>query len=541
MRRSPGAARRRLTEFAAQRSVRTRRLLRRLSGDAFHSTPFVRARKGIEWSQAETVDHFDAWSLLNELAQTILTIVTAGGVEAVRMTHRGQHTIVIPRESRQTALAALRDADAAPGLWLRVGSQLPHRLSTITPETVSAPAVTISRLQVSAQQTPVVGPELSVSVQFWRTVRTTEPRRDGGEYPLGTRIAPVRNPLVEYLDPEVWASAQSDPDRLLPLCRIPHIWDFSEPIDAVYTWVDDKDAAWQQRRAAAQGLELNLSADALDAARTRNRNELLYSIRSLQAYASWIRHIWVVTDDQVPTWLDPSQPGLTVVSHKDIFTDPGTLPVFNSHAIESQLHHIPGLADHFLYFNDDVFLGRPVRPEAFFLGNGVSQFVPSLVSIDRDRKPDPRNGASLAARRDRAWIEQRYQRTITNRMRHIPYTHLTASLAELERTDPAMFAQLERSTFRNAEDHAIASELGHYFAFAEGRAAVGPLSVSYVDIGAPTVGERLDSLDRLRNADVFCLNDIGGYTDPIDDSRVRDFLEHYFPVPSPFERRDVNA
>lgn len=544
MRRSPGATRRRLTQrltdFAARRSARTRRLIRQVS-DAANSTPFLRARKSVDWSHAEVVSHVDTWALLDELAHDVVAALTAAGLEAVRMVHRGEHTIVVPRESRTLALTTLISSASARSWWLHTDSRAAQRLSTLSADTVPGNAVQLSRLLVATNHTPVVGPELAVSLQFWRTTGEGEPRRDGGEYRPGTRIAVNRNPLAEYLDPQVWAAAQSDPDRLLGLCRIPHIFDVSGPIDAVYTWVDDADPAWRMRRAAAQGVDLNLSADALDAARTRSHDELRYSLRSLSAYASWIRHIWVVTDDQVPSWLDTAQPGLTVVSHKEIFTDPEVLPVFNSHAIESQLHHIPGLADSFLYFNDDVFLGRPVRPDAFFWGNGLSQFSPSLVSIDRDRTPEARNGASLAARQDRRWIEQRYQRTITNRMRHFPYTHHVASLSDLERVDPNLFAHLERSTFRNADDHAIASELGHYFAFAEGRATIGSLAVGYIDIGSPNVDEHLDSLNRLHNVDVFCLNDIGGYTTEIDDTAVAQFLERYFPVPSPFEKRDADA
>ncbi|WP_412517728.1 hypothetical protein [Actinomadura madurae] len=67
-----------------------------------------------------------------------------------------------------------------------------------------------------------------------------------------------------------------------------------------------------------------------------------------------VRHIWLVTAGQVPGWLDVRVPGLTVVDHRDIFGGRGRLPTFNSHAIESQLHHIDGLAEHFLYVNGEI-------------------------------------------------------------------------------------------------------------------------------------------------------------------------------------------
>ena len=81
-------------------------------------------------------------------------------------------------------------------------------------------------------------------------------------------------------------------------------------------------------------------------------------------YAPWVRNIYLVTDDQVPDWLDTSCPDVKVVSHREIFANQADLPTFNSHAIESQIHRIEGLSEHFLYLNDDFFVGRPLSPTA---------------------------------------------------------------------------------------------------------------------------------------------------------------------------------
>ena len=73
----------------------------------------------------------------------------------------------------------------------------------------------------------------------------------------------------------------------------------------------------------------------------------------------------------MPAWLALDHPGVTVVPHAEIMPA-DALPTFNSHAIETSLHHVPGLAEHWLYFNDDFFLGRPLRPEALFSPAGLS-------------------------------------------------------------------------------------------------------------------------------------------------------------------------
>lgn len=114
--------------------------------------------------------------------------------------------------------------------------------------------------------------------------------------------------------------------------------------------------------AAAAALE---EVDVAGMNRYRDNDELRYSLRSLFKYAPWIRRIHLVTNGQVPYWLDISHPRINVVTHAEIFPNPDHLPVFSSPAIEVHLHRIPGLSRRFVYFNDDVMLGAPVWPDDF--------------------------------------------------------------------------------------------------------------------------------------------------------------------------------
>src|SRR5690606_32516544 len=111
--------------------------------------------------------------------------------------------------------------------------------------------------------------------------------------------------------------------------------------------------------------------------RFQSRHELKYSLRSLEMFAPWVNRIYLVTDQQTPEWLDTGARGLTVVDHREIFDDVDKLPVFNSNAIISQLHRIEGLSEHYIYLNDDVFFGRPCRPELFFTSGGIAKLFPS--------------------------------------------------------------------------------------------------------------------------------------------------------------------
>ncbi|MFI3278472.1 MAG: stealth family protein [Rikenellaceae bacterium] len=140
-------------------------------------------------------------------------------------------------------------------------------------------------------------------------------------------------------------------------------------IDLVYTWVNCSDPAWiEKRRYNLPNAGLD-NQEAFGKARTSENNELLYSLRSVEIYAPWINHIFIVTDQQTPEWLDATNEKITIVDHRDIIPAE-VLPMFNSTAIEQCLHKIEGLSEHFLYANDDTMFGRDLSPDFFFTSAG---------------------------------------------------------------------------------------------------------------------------------------------------------------------------
>ena len=86
-----------------------------------------------------------------------------------------------------------------------------------------------------------------------------------------------------------------------------------------------------------------MDSDAFSKNRFSDREELRYSLRSIEKYAPWVRHVYLVTNGQIPHWLNLDHPRLTVVTHEDIFDNQSNLPTFSSPAIESQLFRIPGI------------------------------------------------------------------------------------------------------------------------------------------------------------------------------------------------------
>ena len=59
-----------------------------------------------------------------------------------------------------------------------------------------------------------------------------------------------------------------------------------------------------------------------------DHDELLYSLRSVEQYAPWFRRIYIVTDGQVPVWLNLSHPKIRLVTHSEIFENVADLPTF---------------------------------------------------------------------------------------------------------------------------------------------------------------------------------------------------------------------
>lgn len=147
-------------------------------------------------------------------------------------------------------------------------------------------------------------------------------------------------------------------------------------IDFVIAWVDGSDKAWLNEKSKYQ-------ADAMHEddsnARYRDWDNLKYWFRSVEQYAPWVRMIHFVTWGHVPAWLDVDNPRIHIVRHED-YIPHEYLPTFNSHTIELNLHRISGLAERFVYFNDDMFLNRPVLPEDFF-GDGLPCDIMGLDCI----------------------------------------------------------------------------------------------------------------------------------------------------------------
>ncbi len=487
---------------------------------------FVRARVAVVTSPA---------AVRAENLDRVTAALDAAGVAYLRIP-------VEPATRTAVAVAAEDRARVAAlvGDWRRSGA----RIRPVLPATRRLRRDT----RVLAVNWPVTDPlgnhvladAYACDVEFWRSADGTlvGPRAN----PVCDEV-PADSPAVRIPESVVsgFASARDTsayPSRAVFTMTPPHRVRF--PVDVVYTWVDGGDPAWQARKAAAlvsNGWLAAANVQSANDSRFVSREELRYSLRSLHAYAPWVRRIFLVTDDQVPGWLDAAHEQVTVVSHRDLFGETGTLPTFNSQAIESRLHRIPGLAEHFLYLNDDVFFGRPVTPDAFFTPGGLTRFFLSKALIGSAPPLADEPPVNQAGKNNRTLIERTFGCRITQKMMHTPHASRRSVLAELEERFPDEVLATASHQFRHRDDLAMLSSLQHYWGWLTGRAVPGTIAYTYADLAQPVTPIRLARLLRRRDLDVFCLNDTESDATVAREQAalLRDFLPAYFPFPSPFE------
>ena len=162
-----------------------------------------------------------------------------------------------------------------------------------------------------------------------------------------------------------------------------------QEMDFVITWVDGSDDRWQKEKQKTRK-RLGIVADVDDRKeRYRDWDNLQYWFRGVEKYAPWVRRIHFVTWGHLPKWLNTDHPKLHIVNHED-FIPKEYRPTFNSHTIEWNLHRIPDLAEQFVYFNDDMFLLKPVYMEDFFKDEKPIDMLalqPDVANVDDPTMP----------------------------------------------------------------------------------------------------------------------------------------------------------
>ncbi|WP_406496076.1 stealth family protein [Streptomyces sp. NBC_01604] len=481
--------------------------------------------------------------------ELVVTALEKAGVDyfAIRGTSDFRSCLAVAEGDRDRVAEALRRCaehspvylracrgEAAQGRTALAGSRPGRHLAD------TAAVLRVGMMWSDPAGSLLLGLEHGCDIEFWRPeegrLRAPRPNRVTEDVALDEPRVTV--PVSRLTGFAALHTRRTRSVRTIRPCADPLPEDVRFPIDVVYTWVDGSDPAWQHRRGGYG--EGGYHTESANAARYISRDELRYSLRALEQNAPWVRHVFLVTDRQRPVWLNDSHPRVTVVDHTEIFEDPAALPTFNSHAIESRLHHIKGLAEHFLYFNDDMFLGSPVTPGDFFLSNGMTRTFFSPSQVPRwDPSPVDRP-VDAAGKNNRRLLQEHFGTAIVQKLRHAPYALRRSVLQEIEHTFADEHLRTSHSRFRSATDISIPSSLYHYYAYFTGRAVPSNISFAYLDLARPEIQRRLGILLARRNRQAFCINDTlsDGHDTDRQTAMLRRFLESYYPVPSPFEWKD---
>ncbi len=483
-----------------------------------HATPAQARRQALAVATSAADEVSDDWFVIPPVA----------GAPAV---------VVVPTADRTPLLRALAREASADYLSLRDPGDhgWPERRGAVADLALAltramTPRVVLEPWPETSQGPSVLAQGCAVEIQFWDDAVD------------GDLVAPLPNPYVARV-PRAAATASRRIEGLdvptLPLMAGPIVGETTVEVDVVYTWVDGADPVWfarQQERLAAWAGESSTARAASSSGRARfeSRDELRYSLRSLHLFAPWVRTIHVVTAGQVPTWLDVDHPRIRLVDHRDLLPA-DALPTFNSHAIESALHRVPDLAEHFVYLNDDMLLGRPLAPERFFDTAGRFAVFTSPHPVGLEGQDD--RAYVTAALHNRRLLEDELGVALTHHLAHAPYPQRVSVLAEVADRFAASVDATTRAPFRSETDVSMVSSLAPHYGLMTGTAFAAEIENAFVDLSSTNVGLQLAQVLQ-RRQDTICIGDHQDYAQEMGrvDRLVADFLRAYYPVAAPWEK-----
>lgn len=309
-------------------------------------------------------------------------------------------------------------------------------------------------------------------------------------------------------------------------------------VDLVYLWVDGNDPVWQAKHNAFIG-KTEESSPINCKGRYANNDELKYSLRSVETYAPWIRTIFIVTDNQVPEWLDISNAKVKIIDHKDIMPAE-SLPCFNSALIEHFLYKIPGLAEHFLLANDDMYLNKAVTVDDFFTKEGFPIIRLGRRPFRKFRwfwrvnvRKKPLKNYSFTIARASQLVDDKYGVYYTGMPHHNIDSYLKSDMQRVvEDYFRDEFVANNKNRMRSNDD--IQRILFSYTALALKRGKLRYVTRKesmHVEIQKERHYRRLEKFRPM----FFCMND-SEYAKDEDRKTAKEYLERRFPDKSEFEK-----
>lgn len=307
-------------------------------------------------------------------------------------------------------------------------------------------------------------------------------------------------------------------------------------IDIVYCWVNGNDPQWIAKRDACIGKPTGKQENCKG--RFVDSGDLRYSLRSIEKNAPWIRRIFIVTDNQIPEWLDTSNPKVQIVDHKEILPSE-SLPCFNSTLIEQFIWRIPGLSEYFLYSNDDMYINRPVTPATFFAEDGLpylfmnyKPFRKLSLWFRESVLKKPLSQYLQKIRNSSRLVEKYYGKYYGHKLHHNIDAYLKSTFKRGHEVFADEFATMRLHHKRSSDDYQRV--VFSYLALAENRGHLRYVSQHH-SFRLHIDNRKLYSKFEAYNPVLFCMND-SEFVNDDDRLYAIEYVSRLFPEKSQFEK-----
>jgi len=312
-------------------------------------------------------------------------------------------------------------------------------------------------------------------------------------------------------------------------------------VDIVYLWVNSNDKVWQAKRCESFKDFLKKKNDIALYANTngrfRDNGELIFNLRCLEKFFPAHGHVYIVTDNQRPKWLAPSNK-VTIIDHHEIIPKKIN-PIYASAHIESYIQHIPNLSEKFFYLNDDIFFGMPVDISWWF--NNKLKYFYDNKPHDEYKKLQPNLLSPInASTQSRLWLKEKYK-TYKHKniaLAHAPRPYIKSLLLEIEKEAIDLFIKVRSTNFRSWKTPAVLVDFVPRWLEYHGYSKIIQKNSLYIESGSNEIKVELDLLtQKFGKIPFFCINDTCDDASALDDrlQSVREEMETLLPNKSSFE------
>ena len=329
-------------------------------------------------------------------------------------------------------------------------------------------------------------------------------------------------------------------------------------IDVVITWVDGNDPEWRKIKIENEKQIKGIDYSSNSNERYRDWDNLQYLFRGIEKFMPWVHKVHLVTWGHLPKWLNTDYDKLNVVRHED-FIPEKYLPTFNSNTIELNLFRIPGLAEKFINFNDDMFVIGRTKSDDFFeenLPKDMAVLSPAPCIRDAMCCIEANNFGIIndyfsiddIRKNWKKWISHKYGKYIVRTLvfsrfktilgiyePHIPFSHLKTTMETVWSKEYNVLDNTSKNKFRTRDDV-------NEWLFRHWQIMTGQFKPRRWDFGVlMSVAKREQDIINLLNnpgkTKLICINDTSDLKNfEVAKKRINLALNNLLPEKSNFEK-----